>query len=203
MTTINQYLVYVVDDNKDISQVIKTMLMANLGICCSSFTHGHQCLDNLKSKMCDLLVTNTSTVGMDGIDLLRKVKRAIPPLPVIVISNVPDVRIAVEAMKLGAFDFLAKPFDGEELTKTVQTALSLSIANASVSGMQLLTPVEQSILKLILQSKSTKEIARIRSRSARTIEDQRQSIMQKLGASDLVDLAKRTGLVNFHQYLSE
>jgi DNA-binding NarL/FixJ family response regulator len=137
---------------------------------------------------------------MDGIMLLRKVKEMLPPLPIIVISDVPDTKRAVEAMKLGAHDFLVKPFDQNGFVNTVTSALSAT-THVFMSNVDSLTKTEQAILKLILQSKSTKEIARIRSRSTRTIEDHRQSIMQKLGARDIIGLLKRVGNVTLPRFL--
>ena len=195
-------LIFLVDDDVEICNVIERTLENALNVNVISFTEGHKCLESIQKEPCDLLISNTSTVGMDGIDLLRKTKRMFPPLPVMIISDVPDVDIAVKAMKLGAFEFCLKPFARSVFLAMVENALSFS-SDLRTSNLRALTSTEQIVLRLILESKSTKQIARIRNRSARTIEDQRCAIMHKLGVGNIVDLVKHVELVHFHYFLKD
>jgi FixJ family two-component response regulator len=200
--TPNQQLIYLVDDDPEVCGILERTLQSELDVRVVCFIAGHKCLENIKSKACDLLISNISTVGMSGIALLRETKRMFPFLPVIMISDIHNVDIAVKAMKLGAFDFCQKPFDRSELLREVESALSMR-SNTIASNSRPLTPAEQTVLGLILESKSTKEIARIRNRSVRTIEDQRQSIMHKLGVDNIIDLVKHVESVHVNHYLKD
>ena len=70
------------------------------------------------------IITDVRMPEITGIDLLRRVKAANPDLPVIVITGHGDVSLAVEAMKIGAVDFLEKPFDDDLLLAAVRAALN-------------------------------------------------------------------------------
>ena len=200
VNTQNQRSVIIADSDEEAGQIIARTLESRFTLRLKTFTSGDQCLKSIYHNSCDLLITGTSTCGMDGITLLERAKKVLPPLTVVVvISDVSDVRIAVYAMKRGAFDILVKPFDPDKFLRIIECALA-SRVDVSASELQSLTQTEHAVLKLILKSTSTKEIARIRSRSTRTIEGHRQSIMHKLGALDSIDLVKRIGFVSFPQY---
>jgi FixJ family two-component response regulator len=202
VSSCSQQLVFVADDSDEVCKAIERTLTKALGVSISLFTSGHQCLKRIKNEPCDLLISNASTVGMPGIDLLQKAKSLIPPLPVIVISDDYDVEMAVRAMKLGAFDFCHKPFDRAAFLSTVKEALSRA-SEVFVSEVQALTRTERIVLQLMLESKSTKEIARLRCRSVRTIEDQRYCIMQKLGVNSMIDLVKCVCSVRLPHFLAD
>jgi len=195
----SQPLIFIVDDDVEICNILERTLRSALKVNVISFTEGHKCLESIRNEPCDLLISNTSTVGMDGIDLLRKTKRMFPSLLVIIVSDVPDVDVAVEAMKLRAFDFCLKPFERSAFLAMVESALSFS-SDVGSSNLKALTATEQAILQLMLESKSAKEIAKLHDHSTRTTEDQRYSIMQKVGVDNVVDLVKRIELVRFHHF---
>jgi len=199
MSSSSPQTVFVVDDNEDLCEIIARMLEGAFDVCVSSFTSGHQCLKCIKNEHCDLLISNTSTTGMDGIDLLQKAKRAIPPLPVIIISDESDVTTAVRSMKLGAFDFCGKPFDRTAFLGMVERALLLA-SSVFVSEVKALSATENKVLQLMLEGKTTKEIARLRCRSVRTIEDQHYCIMKKLGVNNMIELVKRVTAVRFPDF---
>jgi len=190
----NKQTVFVVDENEELCKILVNMLEREFDVCVRSFTSGYQCLKCIKENSCDLLISSTSTSGMDGIDLLQKAKNAIPPLPVIILSDETDVTLAVRAMKLGAFEFCCKPFDRTAFLSAVDEALLLA-SSVVVSEMVALSPTEKIVLQFMLDGKSTKEIARIRCRSVRTIEDQHYCIMKKLGVNNMIDLIKRVAIV--------
>jgi FixJ family two-component response regulator len=128
--------------------------------------------------------------GMDGIELLAQVKHIAPWLPVLVITGYGDIPMAVKALKLGASDFIEKPVDRQTLLSTVELLLSKVTPPDTLRG-KALTRVEMGVLRLILDGKSNSEIAFLRHRSVRTIEDERCRIMHKLGVDNVVDLVKR------------
>jgi two-component system response regulator FixJ len=184
---------FFVDDQADICKAVSNTL-EEIGLKVRCFTSGTDCLTQLRSHKCDLLITDVKMPGMNGLELLNEVKRIIPSLPVLVITGYGDIPMAVKALRQGALDFLEKPLDSKSLLLTVESALSQS-PRAHRLVAKVLTKTEMRVLRLLLDGKNTKEISRLQHRSIRTIEDHRCNIMHKLGVDNLVDLVKQTAVV--------
>jgi two-component system, LuxR family, response regulator FixJ len=182
--------IFFVDDNAGIRKATVKML-SDLGCEITCFEKAADCLKRMNSQSCDLLITDVRMPGIDGLALLSRVKRIAPNMPVMVISGYGNVGMAVLAMKMGATDFLIKPFDRDDFLKKVRSILKQSDGDAS-SFKADLTKVEKNVLQLIINGKSNKEIAHLVHRSLRTIEWHRGHIMQKLGVDNPVDLTKKT-----------
>ena len=193
MTNITKQHVFFVDDEPKVCKIVgRTLEQAGFKVSC--FVSAVECLKQLRSQMCDLLITDMKMPEMDGIELLTKVKCIIPSLPVIVITGYGDISMAVKALKVGASGFIEKPFERQSFLSAVESTLKQNTQTHPLVG-KVLTKTEMRILRLILDGKSNKEIARLRHRSVRTIEDQRSRIMRKIGVDNLVDLAKQTTVV--------
>lgn len=193
MTNITKQHVFFVDDEPKIRKMVGRTL-EQVGLKVSCFARAAECLKQLHSQTCDLLITDVKMPEMDGIELLTKVKHIIPSLPVLVITGYGDIKMAVKALKIGASNFIEKPLDRQSFLSVVESALKRNAKIHRIAG-NVLTKTEMIILRLILDGKSTKEIARLRHRSVRTIEDHRSHIMHKLGVDNLVDLVKQTAVV--------
>ena len=185
--------VFLVDDEQDICQVVGTSLR-QLGVNVTCFTSAADCLKQLRTQSCDLLIVDVKMPGMSGLELLSQVKHLIPSLPVLIITGYGDVPMAVKAMKLGALDFIEKPLNRESFLSSVESVLKEDTRARSRPG-EVFTKTELKVLRLILQGKGTREIAKLRHRSVRTIEDERRRIMHKLGVDNLVDLVKQVAVV--------
>ena len=144
--------------------------------------------------------------GLDGIDLLKRLKQDHRALPIVVMTGHGDIPLAVEAMKLGAIDFLEKPFEDERLLNAITTALSRTAdemkneaAAAEVAArIASLSPRERQVMEGLVAGLSNKLIAREYDISPRTIEVYRANVMTKMQAgsiSELVRLAMRGGLL--------
>ncbi len=193
MTNTAKQHVFFVDDKPKVRKMVgRTLEQAGLKVSC--FASGSECLKQLRSQGCDLLITDVKMPGMDGIELLTEVKRNIPSLPVLVVTAYGDVPTAVKALKVGALDFIEKPLVRQSFLLTVESALKRNTLIHRIAG-DVLTKTEMIVLRLILDGKSTKEIAKLRHRSVRTIEDHRSRIMRKIGVDNLVDLVKQTAVV--------
>lgn len=99
---------------------------------------GAAALQRVSSAKFDLLVTDLKMPRMTGIELLAEAKKLRPDMPVIVMTAFATVQTAVEAMKLGAYDYIQKPFDGEEIKMLVDRTLEhnrLIKENAALRGM--------------------------------------------------------------------
>lgn len=194
MTNVAKQHVFFVDDEPKVCKMVgRTLEQASLKVTC--FTDPTDCLKQLRCRTsCDLLVTDVKMPGMDGIELLIEVKRIIPSLPVLVITGYGDIPIAVKALRVGALDFIEKPLDRQSFLLAVESALKQNAQTPRPMG-GVLTKTEFEVLRLILDGKSNKEMARLQHRSVRSIEDHRSRIMRKLGVNNLVDLVKQTAVV--------
>ena len=117
--------VLIVDDEKNYLLVLEALLTKE-GFQVLTAGSGSEALAVLREAEIDLVLTDMKMPGMDGIELLTAIKETDPDLPVIVMTAFGTVDRAVEAMKLGAFDYLTKPFENKELLVTVAKALELS-----------------------------------------------------------------------------
>lgn len=89
--------------------------------------NGHEALEKLKQRSCDLLVADFKMPGMDGIQLLEKSKEIDPELQVLIMTAYASIDTAVQAMKKGAFDYIVKPFDPENVSQIIRRALKYKV----------------------------------------------------------------------------
>ncbi|NOY89366.1 MAG: sigma-54-dependent Fis family transcriptional regulator, partial [FCB group bacterium] len=110
------------DDDQGLRKVISFKLNQQ-GYEVTSVEDGEQALKEIRINKYDLLLSDMRMPGMDGITLLEKAKEIYPQLEVILITAFADISQAVRAIKLGAFDYLTKPFDDEQLFVTIEKVL--------------------------------------------------------------------------------
>ncbi|MFO0691460.1 MAG: sigma-54 dependent transcriptional regulator [Myxococcota bacterium] len=114
--------VLVIDDDPSIRDYLHT-LATRQGYGVHTATDGESALAGLDRTRPDLITLDTVLPGMDGLETLRRIKQRIPEVPVIMLSGHGQARTIVEAMRLGATDFLRKPFEVEELELAFKKAL--------------------------------------------------------------------------------
>jgi two-component system, LuxR family, response regulator FixJ len=144
------------------------------------------------------IVTDVRMPGLDGLALLAALKAHGVAHPVIVISGYADVPLAVEAMKAGAVDFLAKPVRPSVLVAAVRAALKeagrraeqAALAAACERMLTVLTPRQRDVLDGLVAGKLNKVIAFELGLSVRTVEGYRAEIMARTGAASLSDLVR-------------
>lgn len=185
--------IFFVDDEPAVREVISETL-EEFGFDVSCFARAVDCLEQLHSGKCDLLITDVRMAGMDGLELLNEAKRIAPWLPVLVVTGYGDIPMAVVALKAGASDFIEKPLDREGLLLSIESVLKRAFLPDELLG-EALTKAETRVLRFILDGKSNKEIGCLLHRSMRTIEVHRRNIMRKVGVDNAVDLVKRATLM--------
>ena len=151
------------------------------------------------------VVSDIRMPGMNGIELVRKLKSDGRNCPVILITGHGDVALAVEAMKAGAVDFIEKPFDDHVLLGAIRAALEAQLTTLGDNTARIeaearlaeLSPRERDVLQGLVAGKINKVIAHELNISPRTVEVYRANLMAKTGArsmSELMRIALAVGL---------
>lgn len=144
------------------------------------------------------IITDVRMPEINGIDLLRRLKELKIGVPVIVVTGHGDVPLAVEAMKIGAAEFLEKPFDDEVLLNAVRSALNKQNTDSKRqaeradidSRLAALSNRERDVLQGLVSGLANKQIAFNLGISPRTVEIYRANLMTKMQASSLSDLVR-------------
>jgi RNA polymerase sigma factor (sigma-70 family) len=135
--------------------------------------------------------------GMTGTTLHDELLRRNARLPVIFITGHGDIPMAVDAMRKGAFDFIEKPFDDEQLLSQVRAALESfeegepEKAEPGAALEDLLSSRQREVLQRVLDGKPSRQIAEELAISVKTVEFHRARIMQKLGVKTAAELFRR------------
>jgi len=195
--------VHVVDDDVAVRKSL-AFLLASEGIPVRLHESASAFLDEEMKGEVGCIVTDVRMPGIDGIELIRRLKARGVTLPVIVITGHADVPMAVEAMKEGAVDFLEKPFGDEAFIATVRDALSRHERNshqgAQIAQIQArfeaLSERERQVLDGLVAGKANKVIAYDLGISPRTVEIYRANVMAKMQAKSLSELVRMALLID-------
>jgi two-component system response regulator FixJ len=189
--------VHVIDDDEASRHSLAYLLeSAQIGV--RTYASATMFLDLMSSMSASCVVTDVRMPGMSGIDLLRRLKELGIEVPVIVITGHGDVPLAVEAMKIGAADFLEKPFDDEVLLASVRSALRQRDGEKKRhrerseidTRLAALSNRERDVLKGLVAGRANKQIAYDLGISPRTVEIYRANLMNKMHAASLSELVR-------------
>lgn len=114
--------IMVVDDEAIIREGMKRILDGS-GFVVETYASGYLALEKLQESTFDLLITDLKMPGMGGMEVLKSIGVLQPEMPVIIITGYSSVDTAVEAMKNGAVDYVAKPFTPDDIITKVRSAL--------------------------------------------------------------------------------
>jgi putative nucleotidyltransferase with HDIG domain len=114
--------ILVVDDEEAIREVVSTLLEAR-GYRCKVCANGREALQAFRDESFDLVVSDIVMPEMDGMKLLAEVRAEDPDIPVIMVTAMHDISIALEAIRAGAYDYILKPFEKDQLHLSVGRAL--------------------------------------------------------------------------------
>jgi two-component system response regulator (stage 0 sporulation protein F) len=115
--------ILVVDDEAPIREVL-TEYFATEGYAVEAATSGVEALTAIRDRRADLVLLDVRMPGLDGVQVLRRIRELDDSVPVIMVTANEDVGLAKETLKLGAFDYIAKPFDFEYLDRAVAAGLA-------------------------------------------------------------------------------
>lgn len=197
--------VYVIDDDAAMRDSLNFLLDSS-GFGVTLFDDARAFLDALPGLAFGCVVSDVRMPGLDGIELLKRMKAQQRPFPILIMTGHGDVPLAVEAMKLGAVDFLEKPFEDDRLITMIETAIrqaepaarNEAVSQDVAARVASLSPRERQVMEGLIAGLSNKLIAREYDISPRTIEVYRANVMTKMQAgslSELVRLAMRAGML--------
>jgi two-component system response regulator FixJ len=192
-----ELIVYVIDDDDAVRHSLE-FLLKTAGIEVRGFESAKAFLEMLPRIKTGCIITDVRMPEITGIDLLRRVKESGLDIPVIVITGHGEISLAVEAMKIGAVDFLEKPFDDDLLLASVRSALNKEADTAKHRAevtdlhdkLAALSNRERQVLEGLVVGKANKVIAFDLGISPRTVEIYRANLMTKMAANSLSDLVR-------------
>jgi two-component system response regulator FixJ len=190
-------IVHVIDDDAAVRDSL-AFLLSSAGIPAETHESAVAFLDRHGGADVGCIVTDIRMPEVNGLDLLRRVKESNPELPVILITGHGDVPLAVEAMKLGAADFIEKPFDDEALLAAIGAALDRNRRREREEAQLLelrarlasLSAREREVLDGLVAGHPNKTIAYDLGISPRTVEVYRANVMTKMQAATLSELVR-------------
>jgi two-component system response regulator FixJ len=187
--------VAVIDDDPGVLEALG-MVLEGKGLAVSRYASATAFLSAAPSQGC--VISDLRMPGLNGMELLRALRQAGDPRPVILLTAHGDVEIAVQALKQGAFDFIEKPFDEDRLLQAVSAALETGIHAATRQTALLnlrrrydtLTERQKQVMWLLVAGLSKKEAAAQLGISVRTIETYRAWILERMRTRTVVELAR-------------
>jgi len=198
--------VHVIDDDDALRESL-AFLLSTARIAVATYPSAAAFIEAIPAAELSCVITDVRMPGMSGIDLLKRLREMKIDVPVIVITGHGDVPLAVEAMKVGAIDFLEKPFDDEVLLASVRAAIERrggaikrDAERAQIeSKLAGLSNRERDVLVGLVAGQANKQIAFDLGISPRTVEIYRANLMSKMQAgslSELVRMALIVGMVS-------
>lgn len=192
-----QSSVYVVDDDEGMRNAL-SRLFRREGVCVKAFASAEGFLEEYHPDMPGCLLLDVKMPGMGGLELQAALAERRLVLPVIIMTGAADVAMAVQAMKMGAMDFIEKPFEPAPLLVLVRAAIdrdaherqAMGLRAVAVQKLSLLTGREREVFNLVAQGKPSKVIARELSISPRTVEIHRSRILTKMNIRSVVELVR-------------
>lgn len=190
-------LVYVVDDDPDIRNSV-ACLLGTVGLTPRLCASAQQFLDTYQEGIPSCVLLDVRMPGMSGLDLQARLLSEQIELPVIVVTGHADVPMAVRALKLGAFDFIEKPFNDQVILDRVQKAVQkdrvrcekLADSFQIKERLDQLTRREREVMERVIAGESNKAIALSLGLSPKTVEVHRAHVMDKMRARSLAELVR-------------
>jgi two-component system response regulator FixJ len=187
--------VSIIDDEASVRDAVAMLLETN-GYAVASYASVGEFLSAPFTP--GAVVSDVRMPEATGLDLLRRMQAGEDPRPIILLTGHGDIEMAVQALKLGAFDFIEKPFDLDRLLAAVAAALETSVTslktNLELQGLKTkyasLSERQRDTMHLLIRGLSNKEIGLELGISPRTVEIHRTWVMTRMQAKSMADLVR-------------
>jgi FixJ family two-component response regulator len=184
----DEAVVYIVDDDEHLCAALSSVI-GKFHLKTSIYHTAEEFLVALPLSNIGCILLDIRMGKMSGLELQQELTNKGCQLPIIFLTGHATIRMAVQAVKLGAFEFLEKPFDNDRLVKLVQSAINQSRkTDKAAHKLDVLTNGEREIFDKLVQGKTNKEIANENGLSIRTVEFHRRNIKDKTSSTTLADL---------------
>ena len=195
--------VFVVDDTREVRVALSRVLSA-AGYRVRSFESAEQFLEEQDGETPGCLLLDICMPGMSGLDVQRSLADSTDGRPIVFLTGHGDIQTSVQAMKVGAVDFLTKPIDDARLFAAVDQALELDFAARNQRAIRReiekrlgdLTPRERQVMDQVIRGRLNKQIAADLGIGEKTVKVHRARVMAKMdvrSVAELVQLASRVG----------
>ena len=189
--------VYVIDDESDVRRSLH-FLLTTIGLVSWPFASAEDFLDNFGGLEPAPVLLDIRMPAMDGLELMTLMRERGVKWPIIIMSAHGDIKVAVKAIKLGAIEFLEKPFEFEALDLSLQAAFaqladvndSFNARNAARSAFALLSPRESAVINVLMRGISNKSAAHVLDLSVRTVEMHRANALIKLQVKSIAEVMR-------------
>lgn len=193
----NEPTVFIVDDDLAVARSLH-WLIDTVRLRVETFSSAQAFLDGFDASKPGCLVLDVRMPGMSGLDLQERLAAQRINIPIIFITGHGDVQMAVRAVQAGAFDFVEKPFNDQDLLDRIQKAIACDAGRrdreAQQTGLKALfaslTPRENEVMEMVVAGMSNKAVANVLGLSAKTVEVHRAKVMEKMRARSVSDLVK-------------
>lgn len=189
--------VYVIDDESEVRRSLH-FLLSTAGMVSWPFASAADFLENLPDLEPAPILLDIRMPDIDGVQLMARLREQSIEWPVIAMTAHGDIPIAVQVIKMGALEFLEKPFEFEALEAALQNAFAQlatvrqadALRNSARRRFELLSPRETEVANILMQGISNKTAAHLLSLSVRTIEMHRANVLAKLEVKSIAEIVR-------------
>jgi FixJ family two-component response regulator len=186
-----------IDDDAAVLDSLR-LYFARQEVAATCFAAAEAFLAALDRASFDCIVSDVRMPGLSGLDLVRELSKRGAGAPIILVTGRGDIDMAVSAIKLGAYDFMEKPFDESRLLASIRTAVETGRQKARdaaeleklQSRFKLLSARQRQVMELAVAGFSNKEIGTKLNISPKTVENHRAWVMERVGAKNLAELVR-------------
>lgn len=192
--------ILIADDEGDFRDIIKDILIEEQ-FSLAEASSGLNALEIFKNNHFDVVLLDLRMPDLDGIETMKELKKIDSQIPIIILTAFGDIPTAVEAVKLGAYDFITKPPEFDKLITIIKRAVEMRRQMEAMKGNALaLSPREKEVLKWLIEGKSSWDISGILHISKNTVNFHIKNLFQKLevvNRTQAVSEALRRNIISY------